>query len=306
VLAAVVPVAIVAVYVSAQRTWDGRLPAGYPGAAVLAGDVTQVSVKPPLPPLATASNDMPTYWLDNCLANNRLARDKICVFGDTKNPVRTIAMVGDSVDGNWFPALEAIAVRRHWKLVTDMHGSCAWTTLLLYNTTTDQPYTACQQWGVTALHDVLAKIKPDVVITSELPEDPPMDHRVLDARAYAEIGAGMATYWERLLAHGIGVVAIRETPEFVAEFGRTAARCAVPVSKAILADPPTVYAAKDTGGKVPVIDMNKYLCTSTVCPPVVGNVLVYLDGRHLTAAYSLTTAPYLESLLLKAAPELSH
>jgi peptidoglycan/LPS O-acetylase OafA/YrhL len=312
VLAAVIPVTIVTVYLSAQKTWDGPLPVGYPGAAVLAGDVTQVPVKPLLPPLATVSNDMPTYWLDNCLANKDYARDKICVFGDTKHPVHTIAMVGDSEDGNWFPALEAVALQRHWKLVTDMHGSCAWTTVLLYNTTTNQPYTACQQWGVTALHDVLTKIKPDVVITSELPEDPPNDHRILDAKGYAEIGAGMATYWKRLLAHGIGVVAIRETPEFstrrpdcVAEFGRSAARCAVPVGKAILPDPPTVYAARDTGGKVTVIDMNKYLCNAKVCPPIVGNVLVYLDGRHLTAAYALTTTPYLEPLLLKAAPELS-
>ncbi len=311
-LAAVVPVALVSVYLSAQPTWNGPLPAGYPGAAVLAGDVRNVPVEPLLPPLATVSTDMPVYWLDNCLANKLYARHKICVFGDTRNPVHTIAMVGDSVDGNWFPALQAIALRRHWKLVTDMHGSCAWTATLLYDTTTHQPYTACQQWGVTALHDVLDIIKPDVVITSELPEDPPMNHKVLDAKAYAEIGAGMATYWKQLEAHRIGVVAIRETPEFatrrpdcVAEYGRGAARCSVPVSKAIVPDPPTSYAARDTGGKVPVIDMNKYLCTPKLCQPIVGNVLVYLDGRHLTASYVETTTRYLEPLLLKAAPELA-
>jgi hypothetical protein len=47
-----------------------------------------------------------------------------CVFGDTTNPVLTVAMVGDSGMGEWFDALNAIALQRHWKLVTELHSSC--------------------------------------------------------------------------------------------------------------------------------------------------------------------------------------
>ena len=44
---------------------------------------------------------------------------------------------------------------------------------------------------------------------------------------------------------------------------------------------------------------------ATSCPPIVGNILVYQDSHHLTGAYALTTAPYLEKRLLKVSKTLS-
>ncbi len=130
--------------------------------------------------------------------------------------------------------------------------------------------------------------------------------------AFAAIGAGMAKYWNDLEGHGISVVAIRETPimgfgepDCLAKHARTAANCMVPTAKAVLADPPTFRAAKDTGGKVKVIDMDRFICGPVECAPVVGNVLVYLDGRHLTAAYATSLTKYLEPRLLHAVPLLA-
>ncbi len=51
--------------------------------------------------------------------------------------------------------------------------------------------------------------------------------------------------------------------------------------------------------------MDSLICGRTTCPPVVGNVLVYQDSHHLTSAYALTTAPYLEQRLLKVSKTLS-
>jgi hypothetical protein len=79
----------------------------------------------------------------------------------------------------------------------------------------------------------------------------------------------------------------------------------VPTAQAIVADSPAVIASRDTGGKVKVIDMDKFICGPQVCWPVIGNVLVYLDGRHLTAAFSQTLTKYLEPRLLTAAPQLA-
>jgi hypothetical protein len=66
------------------------------------------------------------------------------------------------------------------------------------------------------------------------------------------------------------------------------------------ADPPTSYAARALHGTVPVVDMTSLICGRLACPPVVGNVLVYLDTRHLTQSYSQTLAPYLRERLLAA------
>jgi hypothetical protein len=109
-----------------------------------------------------------------------------------------------------------------------------------------------------------------------------------------------------LESHGIRVVAIAETPEMasraepdcVLKYGRNAARCAVPVSVAIPPDPPTWFAARAMGGKVPVIDMNDLICGPLLCEPVVGNVLVFQDQHHLSSAYSQSLAPFLKQRLL--------
>ena len=101
------------------------------------------------------------------------------------------------------------------------------------------------------------------------------------------------------------VIAITETPDTginapscVAQYGPASAKCQKKRSKALLKDPPQSFAVKAMGGTVPEVDMNDLLCTTKVCPAVVGNVLVYIDNHHFTQAYGETLAPYLKQRLL--------
>jgi hypothetical protein len=50
---------------------------------------------------------------------------------------------------------------------------------------------------------------------------------------------------------------------------------------------------------VHLFDFTEYYCQPTVCPIVIGNVLVYRDGHHLTATYVKTIAPYLARAIVK-------
>ncbi len=309
-LAVALPVALVSVYIAGEPgQWDGKLGPGYPGAAVLAaGQVTTVKAKPVLPPLNDLRADVPEYWQQGCLDGGN-APPKECVYGDTTNPKLTVALVGDSVAGNWFPALQKIALQQHWKLVTEMRATCTWTATMTINTMNGTPFTVCHQWGVAVLHDLITTIRPDVVITSDLPNTGSTTHPKAGPQGYADIGAGMAEYWTQLEDHGISVVPIQETPvmgytvpDCVATYGASSAKCDVPVAKAIVQDPPTVYATRDMAGKVKEIDMNDFICEQTRCRAVVGNVLVYFDGHHLTASYSETMAPYLKPRLLASSP----
>lgn len=307
-LAVVVPVAMVSVYMAGEPgQWNGKLGPGYPGAAALAGTVSSVAPEPVLPPVGDLRAAVPTYWQQGCLDGEETSAPKECVYGDTANPKLTVALVGDSIAGNWFPALDQIALQRHWKLVTDLHGNCAWTATMMIDPSTGGPYTACHQWGVTVLDDLVTTIRPDVVITSDFPDTGSVAHRQPGAQAYADIGAGMAKYWTQLEDHGISVVPIRETPVMgsnmaacVAKYGASSQQCEVPAAKAIKHDPPTLDATRDMASEVSEIDMNQFICGQTECPAVVGNVLVYFDGHHLTSSYSKTLTPYLKPRLLSA------
>ena len=41
-----------------------------------------------------------------------------------------------------------------------------------------------------------------------------------------------------------------------------------------------------------VVDLTRYYCTATVCPAVIGGVVVHRDPTHLTNTFAKTLAPY--------------
>jgi len=306
-LAAIVPVALTASYITGEPTpWNGTLGPGYPGAAALAGNAADVPAAAVLPPPDRIGQSL--YERAGCLVDMAVSQPRECVFGDAANPVLTVALVGDSAAGQWFDALNAVAVRRHWKLVTELHSSCPWSAAVMLNSDDIGTFTACHAWGAAVLHDLVTTVRPNVVITSDYPDMATVDYPVKESpAAVAEIGAGMAQYWSRLVAAGISVTAIKESPDLVEDVPTCVekhpgelARCDVPASKAILRDSPVSYAAKLMHGEVGVVDANSLICTPKVCAPVVGNVLVYSDRHHLTWYYSKSTAPFLEPLLLRA------
>jgi hypothetical protein len=304
-LAVVVPVVLAWVFLAGEPApWIGKLGPDYPGAAALASKDVTVPARPVLPPPNAIS--LPLYRREGCLVDRHVAQPTECTFGDTSHPVLTVALVGDSAAGEWFSALQTIAVRLHWKLVTELHSTCAWTATVMIDP--DKPgssFDSCHAWGVTVLHDLLTTVRPAVVITTDHPAVPTVAHPHGGRPASADIGAGMARYWTQLKHAGISVVAIRESPdvglnapECVVRHPSSLRKCDVPTARAIMRDPPTKYAARLAA--VPVIDMNRLICGPQICAPVVGNVLVYSDNHHLTSYYALTTAPYLEKQLLDA------
>ena len=310
-LAAVVPVVLVSLYIAAEPApWDGHLGPNYPGAAALVSKTTKIKPAPVVPQPTAIS--LPAYWQQGCLVPVSSPAPKECAYGDTSHPVLTVALVGDSMAGDWFTPLEKIAADRHWELVTDLHSVCPLSTALMITPDTGGPYTSCHSWGAAVVHDLIAKIRPDVVITSDWPGLATVRHPKGGAAAQQEIGAGMDAYWDQLESHHISVVAIKESPDVglnvpdcLEKNPSSPAKCTVPAAKALKPDLPTGYAIKAASGRVPLIDMNPLICDPVSCPPIIGNVLVYQDSHHLTSTYALTTAPYLELRLLKVSKTIA-
>jgi hypothetical protein len=276
----------------------------HPGAAVLAGDAASPSGVAFIPTLADALADVPSYW-HHCHAPGPQSSVLECVLGDTSGtPKKVIALVGDSATGAWMVPLDVIGKARHWKIITILHSLCAWTaTMTLQVLLSPGPYTACHTWGANAQRLLLTKIKPDVVISSDRPQLHTPAVPGGGTAALVAVGRGMATYWRQLIAHHISVVAIRETPEPGHNMPhclttKSARACSTSRAKAIAPITPVTVADRAVQGRETLIDMNNFIC-STLCTPIVGNVLVYRDVHHLTRTFSLTLTPYLERQLLK-------
>ncbi|WP_091770019.1 acyltransferase family protein [Blastococcus aurantiacus] len=310
-LAAVIPVAVVAPQVLAS---DGPPPvvvldAAHPGAAAPGGDAEPVadSVATMLPAADDAVADRPGYYSQGCEVGIGTPGTTRCEFGVPDGAV-TVALVGDSKTGQWLPAFEALAEERGWRIVTYLRSRCAWTaTATTVGVDDESAYTDCAVWGRDVL-DRLLQDPPDLLVTTDRAVVGTVDHPEVDEVSHRQIGLGMTTYWEEVMAEGTRVVAIRETPEMgvnvpdcLSTRGAALADCTADRDEALPEQTPTVVATEAMDGQVPLVDLTGLLCPGDgSCPPVLGNVLVYRDAHHLTRTYTVSLAPYLERQLVAA------
>jgi peptidoglycan/LPS O-acetylase OafA/YrhL len=226
-----------------------------------------------------------------------------CTFGDPRGRT-TVALVGSSKAMQWAPALDLIGRRRGWRIVTYTKSGCAFADAM--SGYKDAPYEACRAWGKAVLARLLAE-KPDLVVTSHGNWFALVDGKVVDkAQGIAAMADGLRRYWQALQSAGIAVAVLSDTPfppgslrvnECVAENPDHLIACAFERKS----NQGGVAAQREAVAKTPGvhwIDLNDAICPTARCAPIIGNVLVYRQGSHITATYIKTLAPRLEAALV--------
>ena len=85
-------------------------------------------------------------------------------------------------------------------------------------------------------------------------------------------------------------------PECVSRSLNHLQSCATPRSKALAYPPVNSRVAAEVEG-VSLIDPTPTVCLEKTCPAVIGDVLIYRNGAHLTATYVRTLTPWLAKQL---------
>lgn len=118
--------------------------------------------------------------------------------------------------------------------------------------------------------------------------------------------AGFAELWNELTAAGSQVLVIRDTPKpsdrlvtCVTESYDHPEGCAKPRDKAF-DDRDRVTAALEQAPGVRSVEFTDRFCDAESCPAVIGNVLVYRDGHHVSRTYMRTLVDDLREALPKA------
>jgi peptidoglycan/LPS O-acetylase OafA/YrhL len=249
-----------------------------------------------------ATEDVPDIYHDGCQQSQASSKPVSCVYGRKDAPT-TVALVGDSKAAQWLPALQILAQAKDWRIVTYSKSACAFSTA---STSLDgRPYESCSEWNAKVLDRLTGPDRPDFVITSQVRP------KALDGGANTSVDAmvaGLRAAWGRLTAAGVDVFVLRDTPQTgmqvyacVAENSDRLTRCTYDREEGIAASaaPTQVLAAKGMEG-VHVIDMTDAICPTERCAPVIGNVLIYRQGSHLTATYVESLAPRLGEELASA------
>lgn len=237
-----------------------------------------------------ALQDVAALAGQRCIAALETVSLEPCVYGPTEAET-TVAIVGDSKMHQWLPAIEHIAAQRDWRIVTYLKSGCALARLPM-RLANDEPNRPCTAHNELRIAELLAAEDIDVVLTSQ------------GARAAytpdADIPRGrelliddLAGVWNDLADRGIAVVVILDNasppvdiPECVAANLHTVSNCDFARDKAVTASAaPIQRAAVQKAPHAKLVDLQDGICGLDTCPAVVGNILVYRQGSHLTNRY---------------------
>ncbi|WP_158896185.1 acyltransferase family protein [Amycolatopsis anabasis] len=263
----------------------------HPGAlARTAGFERWASPNAPLAPSFVAlPEDFARIDEEHCTTAARSADLEVCATETNGPPARRIVVTGDSHAGQFIGALRPIAERRNWQIIAMLRGGCPFST----DSETvpgDQP---CIDWNNNVAEEILEQ-RPDAVFTIATKDVRP--------GATEHLPPGFVNQWRKVDAAGIPVLAVRDNPRFddyspplcVEANGPTAPECSRPRAELYAPEPP--YAGlPDLPPNVSFLDFSDYFCEQDTCPPVIGNVLVYMDNNHISATYMTTLSTILEN-----------
>jgi peptidoglycan/LPS O-acetylase OafA/YrhL len=223
-----------------------------------------------------------------------------CVFGHPK-AAHTAVLVGDSIAGQWFPAVMALFVGPDWRLIVLTKSACPMVDQPMFYPRIGREYTECGAWRKAALQKI-SELKPDVVLISSASSYGFTQKQWTD---------GSAAVMQKLSSSSTRVFVIRATPILPFDGPDCLARYAgrpewlkfgsncIATSGNLSSN--QVYASlRQASGQfrnVQMVDASELICPDSVCSAERSGVIVFRDSQHMTATYAASLAPRLADFL---------
>lgn len=249
-----------------------------------------------------ATGDRPRLYKEACHLFYFDTEPKLCAFGSTAAE-KTVVLLGDSHAAQWFPALEALAIRWNWRLVSITKASCPALYLGTQNPALRRDYVECDTWREHALSHIDA-IRPDLVVITSASYYPasPRDR-----------GTALARILARLRGSTTATVVLRDTPQpgfnvpsclaraawrgdssptachFPVESDRVWHKALASAEQEVISGNPSAY----------YVDLSRALCSASPCEVEQGGVVLFSDAHHLTASFARKLETRLAEALTK-------
>lgn len=272
------------------------LGAGAAGAAAAAGAAVGATALPSrtdpavVALIAEASADRGPNYKNGCHRDFDATDQPDCRFGHTGGP--RVVLFGDSHAAQWFAPLTKASEEAGWEVQAWTKTSCPTVDVVIWYPPTRSVYAQCTEWRAARLR-ALMDDPPDLVVLGNFANYHGWifdEARGRDAdRATAERlwREGMARTGEALVAAGIRVVELRDTPRMYASYkdylsGGEWGACVRPRDDALAGMASPLLASS----LYRRLDLSDALCSAASCPAVIGGAIAYHDSHHLTASHA--------------------
>jgi peptidoglycan/LPS O-acetylase OafA/YrhL len=246
------------------------------------------------PSLSAVRGDLPSLYDDGCVLERGQTKPPTCVYGDA-NASTSIAILGDSHAAQWFPALQSIARKNHWRLLYFAKRGCPPSEQPLRNGVTAD----CDAWRTNAVAALVAA-RPTLTIFTGYhylaPDGAGGSDEIWQKGLITTITA-LGDLGSRVLILGDTATQIEDIPTCLAQHLRSVGACVSPRSYAVRGNRLQVEQQVAAQFGAATADTSDWLCTPQACPVIIGNLLVYRDRNHLTPAAAEFLAPLLEATL---------
>jgi peptidoglycan/LPS O-acetylase OafA/YrhL len=273
------------------------------GAAALdrkASSCPKVPFSKVVPAPTDAANDKSDAYADisggkDCFSYLPHFRLVTCEFGDPHASVQ-VALVGNSHAGEWLPALQQVAARRHWHITTYLASQCA-AAETLQQFQTRAMGEACLSWVGKAERAVVRQHPDAVLYTNRISVGAFGTSYDDSLPLYAD---GMTKVLEKWRAAHLSVLVLHDTPapgvsipDCVAAHTDDYASCDGTRKQWVAPEPAKDAVERVADPDIDFVDLTDHICRGETCAAVNGGVITYFDTSHLTATYARTLAPYL-------------
>lgn len=236
-----------------------------------------------------AHSDAPIIYAMGCDDWFHSSDVRICAFGP-RNAAHTVILMGDSIAGQWFPAVAKAFNRPNWRLLVITKSSCPMVDEPYFYGRIGREYTECADWRSAALREV-ASMKPDVVVMSSFPTLVLDEEQWIDGTSSVlrKISPSVGHVFlvratPRLPFNGPDCLAARQWRLSLLDFSNDCrARAQSPENVDVYS---WLKQAASGFGNVAIVDMNDFVCPQLVCAAERENQIVFRDNQHLTASFA--------------------
>jgi peptidoglycan/LPS O-acetylase OafA/YrhL len=251
--------------------------------------------------------DRGQLYRDGCLVGITGTNSNRCVYGDLEG-LRTLILFGDSHAMQYFPPLEKVAEKNHWRLIALTKAECTPAEVEVKSMVEDREYSQCDAWREKELGRIEEAGRSTTVVMAGDTAYTPYggDGEELSGQAAADaMEAGYLATLSRLRGAGLRTVIIKDTPAApdevpacVSEHLDHLASCDFRHHHAW--EKEFEVRAAERAPDAHLIDLTPEICPRGICRAVIGNALVYRDDSHLTATFAHTLSSWVERDLLAA------